>query len=140
MDEEALRDETSTASDRINAWRQVWDNAGITPSVRRAHYTGSGTEDDPYAVIWLENDPRNPMQYSSKARWTYVMIVAGCALLVSIDSSAYSGSAEEIMKEFECSKEVFTLGLSLFVLGFAVGPIMSVSTSYSSVELVTDRS
>jgi len=52
------------------------------------------------------------------------MIVAVCALLVSIDSSAYSGSADELIAEFNCSKEVFTLGISLFVLGFAVGPIM----------------
>ena len=121
-------DETTTPSNRITAWHQVWDYAGVTLEVQRASYDGAGTEDDPYAVSWIENDPRNPMEYSSKARWTYVMIVAACALLVSIDSSAYSGSAEEIMEEFNCSKEVFTLGLSLFVLGFAVGPIMYVDS------------
>lgn len=111
---------------QISTRRQVWDYAGITPQVQSAEYDGAGTEDDPFSVSWIENDPRNPMEYSSKARWTYVMIVAACALLVSIDSSAYSGSAEEIMEEFGCGKEVFTLGLSLFVLGFAVGPIMYV--------------
>lgn len=117
-------DETSTLPSKLSVWRQVWDYAGVTSGVRRTKYDGSGTENDPYAVGWIDKDPRNPMQYSSKARWTYVMIVAACALLVSIDSSAYSGSAYEIMEEFDCSKEVFTLGLSLFVLGFAVGPIM----------------
>ena len=64
------------------------------------------------------------MLYRSPTRWLIVMIVAVCALLVSIDSSAYSGSADELIAEFNCSKEVFTLGISLFVLGFAVGPIM----------------
>ena len=44
--------------------------------------------------------------------------------MVSIDSSAYSGSAAEIMSEFNCGEEVFILGISLFVLGFAVGPVM----------------
>ena len=119
-----LEDEVSATPNKISAWRQVWDYAGITSAVRHAKYDGTGTGSDPYAISWIENDPRNPMAYSSKARWTYVMIVAACALLVSIDSSAYSGSAAEIMEEFQCSKEVFTLGLSLFVLGFAVGPIM----------------
>lgn len=52
------------------------------------------------------------------------MIVAMVALMVSLDSSAYSGSAKEIMAEFDCSEEVYTLGISLFVLGFAIGPIV----------------
>lgn len=117
-------DEASTTPTEIPKWRQVWDSAGVTPEVRHTHYHGSGVETDPYAVTWIENDPRNPMLYPSHARWTYVMVVAMSALLVSIDSSAYSGSAAEIMEEFNCSKEVFVLGISLFVLGFAVGPIL----------------
>lgn len=52
------------------------------------------------------------------------MVVAMAALLVSLDSSAYSGAGKQIMAEFSCSEEVFTLGISLFVLGFAVGPIV----------------
>ena len=121
MDEE---DEHPSLPTRIPQWRQVWDYAGVTVDVQRTKYNGSGTEIDPYAVVWIENDSRNPILYSGRARWTYVMIVAMCALVVSIDSSAYSGSAAEIMQDFNCSKEVFTLGISLFVLGFAVGPIM----------------
>jgi hypothetical protein len=46
------------------------------------------------------------------------------ALMVSIDSSAYTGSAAEIMSEFNCGEEVYTLGISLFVLGFAIGPVV----------------
>ena len=117
-------DEASVTPTKIPPWHQVWDSAGVTPEVRHTQYHGSGVETDPYAVTWIENDPRNPMLYPPLVRWSYVMIVAMCALLVSIDSSAYSGSAAEIMEEFSCSKEVFTLGLSLFVLGFAVGPIV----------------
>lgn len=119
-------DETSITPTRIPQWRQVWDSAGITDEVRHAHYHGSGLEEEPYAVAWINNDPRNPMIWPCRARWSYVMVVAMCALVVSIDSSAYSGSAAEIMEEFNCSKEVFTLGISLFVLGFAVGPILYV--------------
>lgn len=121
MDHEDKEPATPT---KIPQWRQVWDHAGITPEMQHMKYDGSGTETDPYAVAWIENDPRNPMLYPASARWSYVMIVAMCALLVSIDSSAYSGSAAEIMQDFDCNNEVFTLGISLFVLGFAVGPIM----------------
>ena len=115
--------ETSTST-RIPHWRQVFDSEGITPEVSQWRYAGSGTEDDPYAVTWIENDPRNPMRYSATKRWSLMLVVAMAALMVSLDSSAYSGSADEIMSEFGCSKEVFVLGISLFVLGFAIGPIM----------------
>ncbi len=116
--------EARARSTKIPNWRQVWDAAGITPEVQDWQYDGSGTESDPYSVSWTEDDPRNPMLYSSTKRWSIVMIVALAALLVSIDSSAYSGSATEIIPHFDVSQEVFTLGISLFVLGFAVGPIM----------------
>lgn len=109
---------------RIPHFRQVFDKAGITPEVRAWRYNGSGTEEDPYAVTWIEQDPRNPMLYSSIKRWCFIILIALAALTVSIDSSAYSGAAAQIMDEFDCSEEVFILGISLFVLGFAVGPIL----------------
>lgn len=39
------------------------------------------------------------------------------------DSSIYTGAYEQVEKEFGVSQEVTTLGLSLFVLGLAVGPL-----------------
>ena len=121
------RDAETAQPRRIPHWRQIFDStgkAGITDEVRGWRYSGSGTEEDPYAVTWIEKDPRNPMLYSSATRWSLMMIVAMAALMVSLDSSAYSGAAAEIMQEFDCSEEVFTLGIALFVLGFAIGPIM----------------
>ena len=109
---------------RIPHWRQIFDRAGVTPEVAAWKYHGSGTVEDPYAVTWIDQDPRNPMLYSYLTRWSIIMICAMMALMVSLDSSAYSGAGPEIIKEFGCSQEVFVLGISLFVLGFAVGPIM----------------
>jgi len=42
---------------------------------------------------------------------------------VSLLSSAYTGGIDKIMSEFHISDEVAILGVSLFVLGFAVGPL-----------------
>lgn len=39
-------------------------------------------------------------------------------------SSAYSGSAREILTDFGVSQEVFILGVSLFALSFALGPLV----------------
>ena len=52
----------------IPFFKQVFDKAGVTPEVQKAHYNGSGTEEDPFVVNWIEDDPRNPMGYSSATK------------------------------------------------------------------------
>ena len=44
-------------------------------------------------------------------------------MAVALTTSAYTAPAKELKSDFGMSQEVFELGLSLFVLGFAVGPI-----------------
>ncbi len=39
-------------------------------------------------------------------------------------SSLYTTTYGQIMEEFHCSREIATLGLSLFVVGLAVGPML----------------
>lgn len=53
-------------------------------------------------------------------------VVAIATLAVAFVSSAYSGGSREVIAEFGCSQEVYTLGISLFVLGFAIGPLLYV--------------
>ncbi|KAL8722819.1 MAG: hypothetical protein Q9225_000768 [Loekoesia sp. 1 TL-2023] len=95
----------------------------VTPEVRSHHYAGSGTEDDPYVVEFLPDDPRNPMGFSMFRKWTITLLVAFVTLAVAFVSSAYSGGIVEIVKELHTSEEVATLGISLFVCGFAIGPL-----------------
>ncbi|GAB7361118.1 hypothetical protein MBLNU230_g1153t1 [Neophaeotheca triangularis] len=122
MDQE--KDVESGKPEQINHFRQVWSQAGITPEVANYPYPGKGTEDDPYVVSWIENDPRNPMLYSATKKWTLTALVAIATLAVAFVSSAYSGGSTEIIQEFRVSQVVYTLGISLFVLGFAIGPLL----------------
>ncbi|XXH01730.1 hypothetical protein Hte_008091 [Hypoxylon texense] len=108
----------------ISHWRLVADQAGITPAVRNYEYQGAGTEADPYLVIWLPNDPRNPMNFTDAKKWLITGVVAFATLSVALVSSAYSGGIAEIMAQFSISQEVAILGVSLFVLGFAIGPLL----------------
>lgn len=57
----AEKDIEANKPTRISFLRQVFDPAGITPEVQKWDYAGSGTDDDPYVVTWIEDDPRNPM-------------------------------------------------------------------------------
>lgn len=78
-------------------------------------------------VTWIDNDPRNPMLYSKTKKWSITMMVAVATLAVAFVSSAYSGGANEVIMEFQISQEVFVLGTSLFVLGFAIGESLLLS-------------
>lgn len=109
---------------KIPYWRLVIDQAGVTDAVRNHPYAGSGTEEDPYAVTWIPNDPRNPFNWSQFQKWFITMNVALATLAVALVSSAYTGGIQEIIVEFNISQEVATLGVSLFVLGFAIGPLL----------------
>lgn len=105
-------------------WKVVASHSLVTPEVLHYRYDGSGTTKDPYNVEFIPRDPRNPLGFSMFKKWTITMLIAFATLAVSFASSAYSGGVAEIMQEFKCSEEIATLGISLFVLGFAIGPLL----------------
>lgn len=85
-------------------------------------YNGYGTEENPFLVEFKEKDPLNPMNWSQARKWFITTIVTLSVFVVTFTSSAYAESADEVIQDFAISSEVFIIGVSLFVLGFAVGP------------------
>ncbi|KAL7943388.1 major facilitator superfamily domain-containing protein [Trichoderma barbatum] len=69
-----------------------------------------------------DNDPANPKNWSLLRRLfiTFIWIVGN--LIVSVSSSIFSSGAKAISEEFSVGSEVVTLGVSLFVVGYSVGP------------------
>ncbi|KAJ5653613.1 hypothetical protein N7490_000616 [Penicillium lividum] len=80
-------------------------------------------EDREYTVRWDENDPMNPRNMSKARRWMIVIIVSSGSLCVTCTSSMYTTTYVQLMKEFNCSQEVATLGLSFFIWGLGIGPL-----------------
>ncbi|GFF63608.1 uncharacterized transporter mfs2 [Aspergillus lentulus] len=109
---------------KITFWRLLFDQGVVTRPVLSYPYSGSGTDEDPYVVTWIPDDPRNPMNFTEARKWSYTILVAIATLAVTLVSSAYTGGVEEIQQEFGIGSEVATLGVSLFVLGFAIGPLL----------------
>ncbi|KAB8264417.1 major facilitator superfamily domain-containing protein [Aspergillus pseudonomiae] len=109
---------------KIPYFRMLIDQGAITQNVLHFDYPGSGTEEDPYVVSWISNDSRNPQLFSFARKLTITLVVAFSTMVVALTSSTYSGSVGSIVTSFDVSTEVATLGLSLFVLGFAVGPLL----------------
>ncbi len=119
---EKLGIESPTSMDK-----QEKDNAASTPHQPHHNpspYNGSGTLSDPFIVEFLHNDPLNPQNFSNFRKWLITLIGTLSVFAITLTSSAYSGSASEIISHFNTSTELFALGISLFVLGFAVGPAL----------------
>ncbi|KAJ9604821.1 MFS siderochrome iron transporter 1 [Cladophialophora chaetospira] len=109
---------------KVPHWRLVASQSLVTDEVLNYHYKGNGTEDDPYVVEFIPHDPRNPMNFPEWKKWCLTLTVAFATLAVAFVSTAYTASITQIIEEFHCSQEVATLGVSLFVLGFAIGPLL----------------
>jgi hypothetical protein len=109
---------------KISYWRMLIDQGVVTSDIFNHAYSGSGTEDDPYIVGWIPHDPRNPMRLSRSLKWTFTVMCALSTFGVSLASSAYAGGIDEVISSFNVSQEVATLGVSVFVLGFAIGPLI----------------
>lgn len=89
-----------------------------------AHYPGDGTPSSPYLIGWLDNDAENPQTLAKSRKVFLTGFVSIATLAVALASSAYSGAIDSIRADLGGSQEVLVLGVSIFVLGFAVGPLL----------------
>ncbi|KAI9739634.1 MAG: hypothetical protein M1834_006352 [Cirrosporium novae-zelandiae] len=105
-------------------WTLILNQAPLTPEIENWNYEGSGTDEDPYVVGWIENDPRDPMRTPVWKKWVFTYIEAILTLAVAFGSSSYAGSIDSTIEDFNVSVEIATLGLALYVLGFALGPVI----------------
>ncbi|CAJ2506858.1 Uu.00g080440.m01.CDS01 [Anthostomella pinea] len=122
---EADRDvESHQASPKLPYFKRQFDQAGVTPAVLGWKYRGSGTEEDPFLVDFLPDDPKNPMKFPTWKKWMITALQAIAVLAVAFVSTAFSGGISEVIREFQIGTEIAILGISLFVTGFALGPLI----------------
>ncbi|OTB00235.1 hypothetical protein M426DRAFT_66314 [Hypoxylon sp. CI-4A] len=112
------------------SWLKVLTTRGlVTDEMLSYDYRGSGTEDEPYQVTFMENDPRDPMQFPAWLRWVMCFAAGHVTFSVAFISSAYASGVRGICQDLEASPELVTLGLSLFLAGFVLGPFVWAPTS-----------
>ncbi|KII83705.1 hypothetical protein PLICRDRAFT_58175 [Plicaturopsis crispa FD-325 SS-3] len=105
----------------------IFEQDGSVRSVRIAAHPDPGPEKntvDPYQVTFDENDPENPKSWSRAKRWYLTGLGGMFVLNATFASSAPSGIALDMIKEFHMSIEVGTLTIALFVAGYCVGPLV----------------
>ncbi|KAL3486498.1 major facilitator superfamily domain-containing protein [Aspergillus germanicus] len=84
---------------------------------------------DEYEVHWDEDDPLDPHSMTPKRKWAIVILVSSTTLCTCVASSVYTATYDQITVEFNCSRTVATLGLSLYIAGLGWGPIVMSSLS-----------
>ncbi|KAJ5727692.1 hypothetical protein N7493_005512 [Penicillium malachiteum] len=117
------RTDEAVGRSRSPLWSMVFNTAPDERIINH-QYTGSGTKDEPYVVCWLVDDPQNPLDFRRASKWTITVIVSLSALVVALVSSAYTGGMVELTQDFNISEELALVGVSMFVVGFAVGPLL----------------
>ncbi|KAJ9607902.1 hypothetical protein H2200_007981 [Cladophialophora chaetospira] len=113
----------SVFSDGYSAYNLDDDENDDEPDVVGAQRTKTKT--DPFEVRWDGPDDNTyPRNFNLARKWLIVLITSFASFCVTYTSSTYTTTYGQLMEEFHCSREVATLGLSLFVLGLAFGPML----------------
>ncbi|KAK8137027.1 hypothetical protein PG984_004967 [Apiospora sp. TS-2023a] len=94
---------------------------GVTTSTREKASTTTST----ITVDWDgPDDPTRPPNWSLVRKWTIVTLNSLATFMVSFSSSAFTGSLTQVQDEFDVSGDIALLGISLYVMGFAFGPMV----------------
>ncbi|KAF4637123.1 hypothetical protein G7Y89_g977 [Cudoniella acicularis] len=75
-------------------------------------------------VTFLPNDPENPKNWSKAYKWYCTMVVAITCFVVAFCSSVITADIIGVEKEFNRSEEVALVSISIFVVGFGLGPMV----------------
>lgn len=76
-------------------------------------------------VLDGSDDPLNPQNIPERWKWIYAALLGALTFVVTFASSVFSTVITQTSAEFHVSDQVMTLGTSLFVFGFAMGPIIA---------------
>lgn len=75
-------------------------------------------------VEFQPGDPENPLNWSKAKKWTYTLLLGIVCFMVAFASAVVTGDMEGPQETFGVSSEVVILTITLFVIGFGVGPLV----------------
>ncbi|KAJ4165295.1 hypothetical protein LMH87_006933 [Akanthomyces muscarius] len=83
------------------------------------------TKDGAILVDWyFTDDQADPHNWSNSKRNAIALVICLYTFVVYTTSAIYTASTEGVMEEFSVSTLKASLGLSLYVLGYGVGPLI----------------
>lgn len=82
------------------------------------------TKDDVLVDFDGGDDPYRPMNWPSRKKVVTTLLYGFTTCWITFASAIYSAVVGQISEQFRVGWEVATLGTSLFVIGFALGPLL----------------
>ncbi|KAJ5781304.1 hypothetical protein N7457_006464 [Penicillium paradoxum] len=127
------RNSTEPVHDSASVWTlfdhsdtyEVGDVLERNESFARGNVDRDSLEKDRIIVDWDgPDDAENPKNFPQWRKWVITMMLGLMTICVTFASSVFSTATKQTAKKFGVSQEVMILAISLFVLGFAFGPII----------------
>ncbi|KAF2147142.1 uncharacterized protein K452DRAFT_217873 [Aplosporella prunicola CBS 121167] len=115
-----LPSRTLSQNARLEEYTQETAEGQILKEVK-SHQTGKLERYE--LVTWKINDPENPKNWSKAYKWWCTMCVAFTCFVVALNSAVITADIQGPADEFGSSREVGLLAITLFVVGFGVGPM-----------------
>ncbi|KAK7734328.1 hypothetical protein SLS57_000020 [Botryosphaeria dothidea] len=87
---------------------------------------GKPQEDDRNLVGWDgDDDPENPLNWTSKKKWTNLALLSLVTLITPLASSMFAPGVPQVLRAFHNSNNlVASFVVSVYILGFATGPLV----------------
>lgn len=103
---------------------RVTSHTGTIPGpIEPPSVAGPGNEKRYQLVTFTPDDPENPKNWSKAYKWYCTMVVALTCFVVAFCSAVITADLVGPAEEFHVSLEVAFLTISVFVIGFGVGPM-----------------
>ena len=81
---------------------------------------------DPNIVDWdSPDDPANPQNWTAKKKWANIATLSFLTLLIPLASSMFAPGVPQVIEEFHTTSQALaTFVVSVYILGFAMGPLV----------------
>lgn len=83
-------------------------------------------ERDPNIVDWDgPDDPANPQNWPAGKKWGIIAALGACTLITPLASSFFAPGVPQVLRAFnETSNIMASFVVSVYILGFAIGPLI----------------
>jgi DHA1 family multidrug resistance protein-like MFS transporter len=124
-DEEIHRTTSHGGGPAMNDARLAEDEMHEISRTKSVPIVPKVTKSGAILVDWYyTDDPANPHNWSNRKRLFLTLIICFYTFVVYTTSAIYTSSVPQIQERFGVDNVLATLGLSLYVLGYGVGPLI----------------
>lgn len=120
--EKELRHKPSCGSSKTQT---VVENVELKTDLEKGPEPKDTEGDDPNIIWWNSpDDPANPQNWSNWLKRSNIVIVSAICFVTPLASSMFAPGVPQLMEEFNSTNtELAGFVVSVYILGFAVGPL-----------------